>query len=115
MKFVNREEELNILQKLYGDDRFQFIPIYARRRIGKTRLIQEFIKNKPAIYFLADSLSEAEQLKNLGKECGDYFKDSRRFIPLSGIDMPNLRDGAEVIDRRYATGQIHNLPPEPSH
>ncbi len=76
MKFVNRNEELNILQKLYYEDRFQFVPIYGRRRIGKTRLVQEFIKDKPAIYFLADNLAEAEQLRNLGRECGEYFHDT---------------------------------------
>lgn len=76
MEFVNRNDELNILQELYADEGFQFLPIYGRRRIGKTRLIQEFIKDKPAIYFLADSLSESEQLRNLGRECGEYFDDT---------------------------------------
>jgi AAA+ ATPase superfamily predicted ATPase len=52
------------------------VPIYGRRRIGKTRLIQEFIKDKKAIYFLADSVSETEQLKNLGRITGEYFNDS---------------------------------------
>jgi AAA+ ATPase superfamily predicted ATPase len=73
--FVNRDEELKILQKLYAEDAFQFVAVYGRRRIGKTRLIQEFIRNRPAIYFLADSLSESEQLKNLGREIGEYFQD----------------------------------------
>lgn len=76
MKFVNRDEELALLQRLYGDTSFQFIVIYGRRRIGKTRLVQEFIKDKPAIYFLADSISETEQLKNLGREMGEFFNDT---------------------------------------
>lgn len=76
MKFVNREEELSFLEKAYRTGGFHFIPIYGRRRIGKTRLIQEFIKDKKAIYFLADSASENEQLKNLGIIVGEFFKDS---------------------------------------
>lgn len=75
MRFVNREEELAILERLYQEKGFHFVPIYGRRRIGKTRLIQEFIKDKKAIYFLADSVSEAEQLKNLGKIAGEYSND----------------------------------------
>ncbi len=75
MKFVNRKEELAILNGFYGEDKFHFIPVYGRRRIGKTRLIQEFIKDKPAIYFLADSVAENEQLRNLGKEAGAFFND----------------------------------------
>ena len=76
MKFVNRNEEWSTLQKFYEKDGFHFLPIYGRRRIGKTRLIQEFIKDKPVIYFLAETLSESEQLKTLGKECGEYFHDT---------------------------------------
>ncbi len=75
MKFINREDELSSLQRIYHSDGFQFVPIYGRRRIGKTRLIQEFIQDRAAIYFLADSVSETEQLKNLGRIVGEYFND----------------------------------------
>jgi len=75
MRFVNRKTELKILERFYGEDKFHFIPIYGRRRIGKTRLVQEFIKGKPAIYFLADSVAEHEQLRNLGREVGVFFGD----------------------------------------
>lgn len=76
MRFVDRKAELESLNRFYNQDRFQFIPVYGRRRVGKTRLIQEFMKGKPAIYFLADSVAEQEQLKNLGKEVGGFFNDS---------------------------------------
>lgn len=76
MRFVNRQNELSFLEKTYRTEGFQFVPVYGRRRIGKTRLIQEFIKDKRAIYFLADSVSETGQLKNLGKILGEYFNDS---------------------------------------
>ena len=51
--FIGRDFELKILNDLYEEDRFQFIPITGRRRVGKTRLIQEFIRDKPAIFFRA--------------------------------------------------------------
>ncbi len=66
---------MSFLQKIYRADGFQFVPIYGRRRIGKTRLIQEFVKDKKAIYFLADSVSEPEQLKSLGRIIGNSFND----------------------------------------
>jgi len=75
MKFINRNEEFEILSRFYKEDKFHFVPVYGRRRIGKTRLIQEFIKDKPAIYFLADSVAEQEQLKSLGREVGAFFDD----------------------------------------
>lgn len=75
MRFVDRQQELGFLEREYGQPSFRFIPLYGRRRIGKTRLVREFIKGKPAIYFLADTVSEPEQLKNLGRAIGEYFKD----------------------------------------
>ncbi len=76
MKFVNRTEELAFLQKYHDKPGFQFIPLYGRRRVGKTRLVREFIRNKRAIYFLADSVTEGEQLRNLGREVGEFFSDT---------------------------------------
>jgi AAA+ ATPase superfamily predicted ATPase len=51
--FVGRYMEMAELQRRYDQNGFQFPVIYGRRRIGKTRLIQEFLKNKRAIYFMA--------------------------------------------------------------
>lgn len=76
MKFVNRQSELTFFEKTWRLSGFHFVPVYGRRRIGKTRLVQEFIKGKKAVYFLADSVSETEQLKNLGRIAGEYFKDA---------------------------------------
>ncbi len=75
LKFVNRTSELQTLEKLYSTEGFQFVPIYGRRRVGKTRLVKEFIKSKPAIYFLADAVSEKQQLKKAGQSIGEYFND----------------------------------------
>lgn len=50
--FVGREQELSCLNRLYQSDKFEFAVIYGRRRVGKTALINEFIKDKKAIYFM---------------------------------------------------------------
>lgn len=49
--FVGREDELKSLQELYDKDGFGMSVIYGRRRIGKSTLITEFIKNKKAIFY----------------------------------------------------------------
>lgn len=76
MNFVNREKELETLENAYRKPGFQFIPLYGRRRIGKTRLVREFLRDKRSIYFHADSASEKEQLKNLGRIVGTFTQDS---------------------------------------
>jgi uncharacterized protein len=50
MTFVGRREELVTLEEAWTGPRSAFIPIYGRRRTGKSRLIVEFAVDKPAIY-----------------------------------------------------------------
>jgi AAA+ ATPase superfamily predicted ATPase len=76
MKFVNRKSEIAVMERAFKASGFQFIPVYGRRRVGKTRLVQEFIQGKKAIYFLADSIAATEQLKSLGRLMGEHFRDT---------------------------------------
>ena len=51
--FIGRQKELETLSKQYTKNEFTFIPIYGRRRVGKTQLIEEFIRDKRAVFFTA--------------------------------------------------------------
>lgn len=42
--FLGRDKEFSRLQELYDKNAFQFLVIYGRRRVGKTALINRFIK-----------------------------------------------------------------------
>lgn len=48
--FIGRTVEMSELNRLYGTGSFEMPVIYGRRRVGKTRLITEFIQGKKAIY-----------------------------------------------------------------
>ena len=50
--FIGRERELGALEKAYESNKFEFVVLYGRRRVGKTALISHFIDGKPAIYFM---------------------------------------------------------------
>ena len=49
--FIGRKYELLQLNKLYNSGKFEFAVIYGRRRVGKTAIINEFVKDKNAICF----------------------------------------------------------------
>ena len=49
-RFINRDKERKFLENEYAKDSASFVVIYGRRRIGKTELIKEFIKNKSALF-----------------------------------------------------------------
>ena len=44
--FIGRTAEMSELNRLYGTGSFEMPVIYGRRRVGKTRLITEFIQGK---------------------------------------------------------------------
>ena len=71
-QFINRERELNALNEQYYKETASFIVIYGRRRIGKTTLIKEFIKDKKALYFLANEENEAISMKRFTEALSDY-------------------------------------------
>ncbi|MFN3740149.1 MAG: ATP-binding protein [Thermodesulfovibrionales bacterium] len=75
MEFIDRERELESLKKFWQKKEAQLIVIYGKRRVGKTELIKQFIKDKPHIYFLAQKINEYENLKLLGEAVGEYFDD----------------------------------------
>ena len=59
-EFVNRQEELDFLEKEYQRDTSSLVILYGRRRVGKTELTNEFMKNKQAVYFLATEENETQ-------------------------------------------------------
>ena len=61
--FVGRHQELEQLNQAYQENDFQFTVIYGRRRIGKTSLINEFLKDKKAIYYVALEENAEDNLK----------------------------------------------------
>ena len=67
-KFIGRKSELNLLKKAYGADSSALIPIYGRRRVGKSELILHFIENKPAVYFVGKKAPADLQIREFLKE-----------------------------------------------
>ncbi len=66
--FIGRKSELMALQKAYNTPGFQMTVIYGRRRVGKSTLIKQFIKDKQAVYFTATKAGIASNVDRWGKE-----------------------------------------------
>ncbi len=50
--FIGRRKELDALSSQEAQDRSNLLPIYGRRRIGKSELILHFMRGKAGLYFL---------------------------------------------------------------
>ncbi|AEM74896.1 ATP-binding protein [Caldicellulosiruptor acetigenus] len=71
--FIGREYELQTLNKLYSEDRFHFVIIYGKRRVGKTTLLAEFCKDKPSIFFVAEEYNDKMALESFSNKILSYF------------------------------------------
>ena len=78
--FYNREDELQTLEDEYRKKTSAFTVIYGRRRVGKTALIYEYIKDKPSLFIYATEADFLIQLENLKPQLLDL------------IDKPYLKD-----------------------
>ncbi len=70
--FIGRKRELKALNKLYNSNKFEFAVIYGRRRVGKTALINEFIGDKKAIYFMGVESNAKQNLENFSKSVMEF-------------------------------------------
>ena len=70
--FIGRDRELKALDGLYTSDKFEFVVIYGRRRVGKTTLINQFIREKKAIYFMGVESNEKQNLENFSRNIMEF-------------------------------------------
>lgn len=91
--FIGRKNELKVLDNTYKKTGFQMTVIYGRRRIGKSRLITEFIKGKKASYYVASQSSLTDNVKKWSTQVisdlapemeGVTFDDMENFFRFAG-------------------------------
>ena len=119
-EFVNRQEELDFLEKEYQRDTSSLVILYGRRRVGKTELTNEFMKNKQAVYFLATEENETQNrisFKNIvaDQTNNELLKnanvDSWDIIFNVWIDAPSNEKKLMVIDEFQYLGKANRAFP----
>lgn len=70
--FIGRERELASLERMYASDQFEFVVMYGRRRVGKTELIRQFIRDKRAIYFMGVESNIRQNLENFSRNVMEF-------------------------------------------
>lgn len=73
--FVGREKELKVLEDQYSSGKFEFTVIYGRRRVGKTAIINEFVKNKKVVYFTGVESNAKQNLENFSQSIMSFSAD----------------------------------------
>src|SRR5687768_7918702 len=66
--FIGRRRELRLLEEAGASPESAFIPIYGRRRVGKSELILHFLRDRPGVYFLGKKALPGLQMRELLQE-----------------------------------------------
>jgi len=76
VKFVDRREELELLERLSSSGKAQLIIVYGRRRVGKTRLLLELLRRRRGgLYFYVPRGGPETILEELSRSVeGEFFK-----------------------------------------
>jgi len=93
--FIGREGELQVLREGLESPASELCVLYGRRRIGKTTLLEEFVKDQPAFFYVAGRESKSQQLKRFVRELGDAVGD-----PLTGrVRVSTWEEAFTLVDR----------------
>lgn len=71
--FIGRENELAALEELYRRNDFQMFVLYGRRRVGKTTLLNEFCRDKDAIFYSALQTTDRSNLEKFSEEVFGHY------------------------------------------
>ncbi len=72
--FIGREYEMKKLNDLYHENSFQCIIMYGRRRVGKTRLLTEFCKDKKSIFYVGREHNDKYALEQFSQQIITHFQ-----------------------------------------
>jgi hypothetical protein len=101
--FIGRRSELEVLERAYASAESGFIPIYGRRRIGKSELILHFLQGKRGLYFLGKTAPAALQLREFLGEAAQALEEPL----LASFSTPGWKEALQaVVDRWKGPGKL---------
>jgi uncharacterized protein len=101
--FVGRQKELRKLEQLRKKQVASFVVIRGRRRIGKSRLIEEFAQEMPS--YLFSGLPPAKGMNRQG-QLEEFAAQISRKFDLPTIKSDNWGDLFWQLSKRCASGPI---------
>lgn len=99
--FIGRERELASLKEFYDKDGIGMTVIYGRRRIGKSTLIAEFVKDKKTIFYTATKVGKTRNLELFSRQVVDLFMPG-----MENISFGTLEAVFDFIDKNIGDEKI---------
>ncbi|MCD6324597.1 MAG: ATP-binding protein [Desulfurococcales archaeon] len=98
-KFVDRNDELRVLMESWSS-RPSLMIIYGRRRVGKTRLLKEFMRGVRGAYFLSRLTNHADNLRGLAGAVGrvvEGFGAGKEYVSIDALLKDAWSSGVELV------------------
>lgn len=95
--FIGRKKELAVLEQAYKSAQAALIPIYGRRRVGKSELILKFLKNKLGLYYLGKKAPAQLQIREFLQEAARVLEEPL----LTSLQAENWSDVFKAIAGRF--------------
>lgn len=96
--FIGRSRELHEFNLRYHSKKAEFMILYGRRRIGKTRLVTRWMEtqNPRALFWVAEPTSSVDQLRSFSQT---IFRFESQSQPPADMSYGNWRTAFEALAR----------------
>lgn len=68
LPFLNRRNELGRIERAFRAKESSLVVVYGRRRLGKSRLVQEALRGRKAVYYVGDERDGSLQREGIARE-----------------------------------------------
>ncbi len=102
-EFIGRKRELAALAQAAAQPGGALVPIYGRRRVGKSELILHFLKARRGIYFLGKQAQAAQQIREFLRLAAQTLDDP----VLAGLAPESWQAALQaVLSRWHGPGRL---------
>ena len=100
VRFLNRVEDLGVLEEQWAGTDARYFVIWGRRRVGKTELLNRFVSGKRAFFFEATDTTEVSQLRAFSEELAAVGSNAL----LAAQPVTNWQAALAAIEQFASTG-----------
>lgn len=101
--FIGRRRELQMLEAAYASTASAFVPVYGRRRVGKSELILRFLRGKPSVYYVGKQATPSMQMHELLLQAASSLEEPL----LAGYSTSNWKTTlTAIVDRWRGPGKL---------
>ena len=97
---IGRELELEQIKKLCNNEKFEFLVMYGRRRVGKTTILQKFSGEHDVIFYSAQEKNDSLNLQDFSRTVQQYF-DGQYIAP-----FPSWKEAFAYITKKASDKKI---------